>query len=68
MTRYTVDHLARMADQIAANLATEGDPVAAAADHIAKFWTPAMISQLGQADAALSPTASAALAKLAAHG
>ncbi|WP_338466845.1 formate dehydrogenase subunit delta [Novosphingobium sp. ZN18A2] len=46
MSATTPERLARMANQIAANLGHEDDPVAATADHIVSFWTPAMREQL----------------------
>ena len=46
VSRGTPERLAYMANQIAANLAREADPVAATADHIASFWTPAMYDRL----------------------
>ncbi len=36
-----------MANQIAANLAHEPDPVAATADHIRLFWDPRMKQLIG---------------------
>ncbi|MEP7348705.1 MAG: formate dehydrogenase subunit delta [Sphingorhabdus sp.] len=53
--------LVMMANQIAANLATEPDPVAATAEHIRLYWDPRMkmlLSKHGQED--LSPVAFAA--------
>lgn len=44
-----IDHLVKMANQIALNLAPCGDEEAVAqktGEHIAKFWTPAMRRQL----------------------
>ena len=38
----TVDRLVYMANQIAVNLATDNDPVAAIANHIDLFWDPRM--------------------------
>lgn len=38
----TVERLVYMANQIAANLATDEDPVAAVANHIRQFWDPRM--------------------------
>ncbi|WP_225007147.1 MULTISPECIES: formate dehydrogenase subunit delta [Novosphingobium] len=62
------DHLVRMAEQIAANLATAPDPAGETAQHIAKFWTPVMIADLAGAKARLGPVAAAALDQLRAHG
>lgn len=43
MSQMQVQQLVRMANQIALNLAAEGDAAAGrAADHICRFWTPAM--------------------------
>jgi len=44
-----VKRLVRMANQIALNMASWGDEMAAAektADHMQRFWTPAMRAQL----------------------
>lgn len=38
----SVERLAYMLNQIAANLATETDPVTATAEHIRQFWDPRM--------------------------
>lgn len=38
----TVDRLVYMANQIAVNLATDNEPVAAIANHIDLFWDPRM--------------------------
>ncbi len=38
----TVERLVYMANQIAANLATDEDPVTAIANHIQLFWDPRM--------------------------
>ena len=62
------DQLVRMADQIATNLATASDPAGETAQHIAKFWTPAMIADLAGARVRLGPVAAAALDQLRAHG
>ena len=42
MSVSTPERLAYMANQIAMNLALTDDPVAATAEHIHSFWTPAM--------------------------
>ena len=66
MSRGTPERLAYMANQIAANLAREADPVAATADHIASFWTPAMYDRLIDAGVSnLDDTARAAMELLA---
>ena len=65
----TTDHLIRMANQIAANLAVRGEAVAIAetADHIAKFWDPRMKAAIAAAPReGLSPIARAAIEKGAA--
>lgn len=44
-----LEHLVKMAHQIARNLAAEGDEdhvAQKAAEHIRKFWTPAMRNRL----------------------
>lgn len=47
MTDTQVTHLVKMAQQIALNMAAEGDAQSqSAAAHIRKFWTPAMREQL----------------------
>ena len=62
-------HLVAMANQIARNLAAQGEDSASAqtAQHITDFWDPRMKAAILQADpATLSPIAAAALARLAA--
>ena len=63
------DRLVRMANQIALNMASWGDETVAAAktaDHLQRFWTPAMRAQLAdycrEDDAGLSPVVKRALA------
>ncbi len=47
MTGTQVEHLVKMAQQIALNMAAEGDAqVDKTAAHIRKFWTPAMRQSL----------------------
>lgn len=49
MSAKQIDHLVRMAEQIALNLGAGRDDRAAAercAEHIQRFWTPAMRRQL----------------------
>ncbi|CAM4131032.1 NAD-dependent formate dehydrogenase delta subunit [Novosphingobium lubricantis] len=66
MSSGTDAKLAYMANQIARNLAREADPARAVADHLAAFWTPAMIAALqAQGGAGLDPAAAHALALLA---
>jgi formate dehydrogenase subunit delta len=69
MAAKQVKQLVKMADQIALNLGAGHDPEAAdrIAEHIERFWTPAMTRQLtvfwrecGQ----VAPVVAAALAKL----
>ncbi len=62
----TVERLVYMANQIATNLATDADPVAAIANHIQLYWDPRM-KQLIKAhgDEGLSPAAAAAVQQLA---
>jgi formate dehydrogenase subunit delta len=61
----TIDRLVMMANQIAANLATDENPVAATAEHIRLFWDPRMKQLIGAHDGeGLSPTAAAAIAAL----
>ena len=51
MTARQIDHLVRMANQIALNMAAWGDEEAVAAmtaEHMKKFWTPAMLRRLAQ--------------------
>lgn len=56
------DRLIHMANQIAANVMHEPDPVAAVATHISQFWDPRMKAGIRAADReGLSPTASQAI-------
>lgn len=60
----TTDHLIKMANQIAANLAAQGREVAVreTAQHIIDFWDPRMKAGIAQADhGALSDIARAAV-------
>ena len=64
-----VRHLVKMADQIALNLGAGRDPAAAdrTAEHIERFWTPAMTRQLvvfWREGGEMAPVVAAALAKL----
>ncbi len=64
----TIDKLIMMANQIAANLAHELDPALATAEHIRLFWDPLMKrSILENGSEGLSPTAEAAVMRLAAQ-
>jgi formate dehydrogenase subunit delta len=61
----TVERLVYMANQIAANLATDDDPVSAIANHIQLFWDPRMKKLIFENGVAgLSPTAAAAINRL----
>jgi formate dehydrogenase subunit delta len=61
----TVERLVYMANQIAVNLATDDDPVAAIADHIDLFWDPRMKKLIrGYEGNGLSPYAAAAINRL----
>lgn len=61
----TVERLVYMANQIATNLATDDDPVAAIAQHIQLFWDPRMKKMiLENGSHGLSPTAAAAISRL----
>jgi formate dehydrogenase subunit delta len=62
----SVERLIHMANQIAANLATDEDPVGATANHIQLFWDPRMKKLILDTDrAGLSPAAAAAIDRLA---
>jgi formate dehydrogenase subunit delta len=61
----SADQLVYMLNQMARNLATEADPVAAIANHITLFWDPRMKRQIVEHGTAnLLPTAAAAVARL----
>jgi formate dehydrogenase subunit delta len=61
----STDRLIHMANQIAANLATDPDPVGAVAEHIRLFWDPRMKQMIQAHDGdGLLPTAAAAIAAL----
>jgi formate dehydrogenase subunit delta len=63
MSKSTPERLVYMANQIAANLATDNDPIAATAEHIRLFWDPRMKQMIASANVrGLSPAASAAIA------
>lgn len=65
-----VDKLVMMANQIARNLAAQGEAksVKGTADHIARYWDPrmraAIIAHAAQGGGDLSPTARAAILSL----
>jgi formate dehydrogenase subunit delta len=62
----SAERLVYMANQIATNLATDDDPVAAVADHIQLFWDPRMKRLIQENDkAGLSEVAAAAIGRLA---
>jgi formate dehydrogenase subunit delta len=63
----TIDRLVHMANQIAANLTHDPDPVATMANHIALFWDPRMKAMITAHDGSgLTPAAAAAIAQLSA--
>jgi formate dehydrogenase subunit delta len=65
MSKNSTDRLVYMANQIAANLQREPDPVAATAQHIQLYWDPRMKAMIAaQGSEGLSATASEAIAKL----
>lgn len=65
---HSLDRLIYMANQIARNLATDGDPVAATAHHIRAFWDPRMramiLSHLAAGGSGLDAISRAALLRL----
>ena len=62
----SVERLVYMANQIARNLATDADPVAATARHIQLYWDPRMKGLIFEnGGEGLSPHAAAAISKLA---
>ncbi len=62
----TAERLVHMANQIATNLETDDDPVAAIAEHIQLFWDPRMKKLIFENDrVGLSPAAAAAINRLA---
>lgn len=65
MSATTPERLVYMANQIAANLALDPDPVRAVAEHIHAFWTTAMQRTLiAEALDRLGPVARAAMTQL----
>ncbi|WP_309503260.1 MULTISPECIES: formate dehydrogenase subunit delta [Sphingomonas] len=64
----SLERLIYMANQIARNLATDADPVAATAQHIRSFWDPRMramiLAHLAEGGSGLDPTSRAALLRL----
>lgn len=68
----TLDHLVRMVNQIARNLATRPDTEVLVADHIVKYWDPrmkAMIrAHLAEGGEGLDPVSAAAVRRLPASG
>lgn len=66
----STDRIVYMANQIAANLATEPDPASATANHIRLFWDPRMKRLiLEHGSDGLSAIAAAAIAQLVeSHG
>ncbi len=62
----SAERLVHMANQIAANLATDDDPVSAVAYHIQLFWDPRMKKLIQENDkAGLSLVAAEAISRLA---
>ena len=65
---HSLDRLIYMANQIARNLAREHDPVAAVANHIARYWEPRMrhliADHLAAGGAGLDPVAASAVQRL----
>lgn len=65
----TTETLARMVNQIAANLMQTDDPAAAVSEHIRLYWDPRMKSLIGQIDRSrLSDIASKAIDLLQQQG
>ncbi|PCH52237.1 MAG: formate dehydrogenase [Cellvibrionales bacterium] len=71
MSANTIDHLVKMANQIAAGVpvsSTEAK-IESTAAHISKFWTPVMIKQIaefiGRGGEGLTPVAVEAIGKIA---
>ena len=63
----SIDKLVMMANQIAANLAHEPDPVAATENHIRLFWDPRMKALLAEhGSEGLTIVAAEAMARVAA--
>jgi formate dehydrogenase subunit delta len=60
----STEKLVMMANQIAANLATEADPVAATANHIRLYWDPHMRGSIRAHKDGLSTIALAAIDQL----
>lgn len=61
----SAERLVHMANQIAANLATDDDPVAATANHIQLYWDPRMKKLIRENGEGLSPVAAAAIGRIA---
>lgn len=61
----SIDRLVYMANQIAANLATDDDPVTAITKHIELFWDPRMKKLIREyKGGGLSPDAATAISRL----
>lgn len=61
----SVERLVHMVNQIATNLATDDDPIAATTEHIILFWDPRMKKMILEQDrTCLSPVAAAAINRL----
>ena len=69
---YTQQHLVKMANQIAGNVPSPDDVAGQIADHVTRFWTPVMRSDLGrigrEEPGVLASEVHAALAVLEADG
>ncbi len=61
----SLERLVHMANQIAANVMLDADPVATTADHMEKYWDPRMKAMIvAHGGDGLSAVASAAIARL----
>lgn len=62
---YEVEHLVKMANQIAENFSFHDDAVTRTADHLKRFWAPSMLQKLIDLDnsdsAGLNPAAREAI-------
>lgn len=64
-----IEHLVKMANQIAENLVFHDDAVDRVADHLQRFWAPSMRQKIAEKEAAgdsgLNPVARAAVQRMA---
>ena len=64
-----IEHLVKMANQIADNFSFHGDAEERTADHLRRFWAPSMIQQLAEyssgGGSGLQPVLQRALQQLA---